>query len=64
MVAAGSEADAGEIVGSLAGRLARWKLPRYVILSEEPLPRLGNGKIDRVRAKAMFDPAGAWDSSR
>ena len=63
-VAPGAAADPAEIVGSLAGRLARWKLPRYVILSEEPLPRLGNGKIDRVRARAMFDPAGAWDSSR
>ena len=63
-VAPGAAADPAEIVGSLAGRLARWKLPRFVILSEEPLPRLGNGKIDRVRARAMFDPAGAWDSSR
>ena len=63
VVVPGSEPDPAEIVGSLTDRLARWKLPRYVTLSEEPLPRLGNGKIDRMRAKAMFDPAGAWDGS-
>ena len=29
-----------------------------------PLPRLGNGKIDRVGARRLLDPAGAWDRER
>ncbi len=42
--------------------LVRWKLPRYVVLRAEPLPRLGNGKIDRVGLAERFDPASAWDA--
>jgi crotonobetaine/carnitine-CoA ligase len=53
--------EAAELVGALAGRLARWKLPRHVVLRTEPLPRLGNGKVDRLRAKRLLDPARAWD---
>ena len=45
-------------------RLVRWKLPRYVALREEPLPRLGNGKVDRVALVESFDAAAAWDADR
>jgi hypothetical protein len=40
----------------------RWKLPRYVVVLDEPLPRLGNGKIDRMGIAALIDPATAWDA--
>jgi crotonobetaine/carnitine-CoA ligase len=47
-----------------AATLARWKLPRYLVIRDESLPRLSNGKIDRVRLSAAFDLAVAWDAER
>jgi crotonobetaine/carnitine-CoA ligase len=44
--------------------LARWKLPRYVDVREEPLPRLANGKLDRRAVEASFGPEAAWDAER
>jgi long-chain acyl-CoA synthetase len=35
-------------------RIARFKIPERVIFSEEPLPRLGTGKIDRQSLKAQY----------
>jgi long-chain acyl-CoA synthetase len=35
----------------LSGRLAAFKVPERMIFSDEPLPRLGTGKIDRVALK-------------
>ena len=58
---AGAALDPGALVDALAGRLARWKLPRYVAVTAEPLPRLGNGKIDRVGARRLVEPGRAWD---
>lgn len=43
--------------------LVRWKLPRYVLLQEVPLPRLANGKIDRPALVESFDVAAAWDAA-
>ena len=60
----GTDLDPAALVAALAGRMARWKLPRYVALSTSPLPRLGNGKIDRVGARRLLDPARAWDRER
>jgi crotonobetaine/carnitine-CoA ligase len=45
-------------------RLARWKVPRYVWLVDEPLPRLGNGKIDRMTAIAAAALEDAHDAAR
>ena len=64
VVGPAGDLDPAELVDSLAERLARWKLPRYIVMSDQALPRLGNGKIDRVRAKALLDPAEAWDRTR
>ena len=36
----------------LAERIAAFKIPERMIFSDEPLPRLGTGKIDRVSLKA------------
>jgi len=38
----------------LDGRIAKFKIPEKIIFSEEPLPRLGTGKIDRRALKAQF----------
>ena len=38
----------------LDGRLAKFKIPQRIILSPEPLPRLGTGKIDRRALKAQY----------
>uniref|UniRef100_UPI0017BA79C9 class I adenylate-forming enzyme family protein n=1 Tax=Sphingomonas sp. TaxID=28214 RepID=UPI0017BA79C9 len=38
----------------LDGRLAAFKIPARMSFSEEPLPRLGTGKIDRVALKLKF----------
>jgi acyl-CoA synthetase (AMP-forming)/AMP-acid ligase II len=46
-----SEQDLREF---LEGRLAAFKIPARIIFAEEPLPRLGTGKIDRVALKQKF----------
>ena len=46
-----SEADLREF---LDGRLASFKIPARISFSDEPLPRLGTGKIDRVALKQKF----------
>ncbi|GAA3904027.1 class I adenylate-forming enzyme family protein [Sphingomonas limnosediminicola] len=38
----------------LEGRIAKFKVPCRFIFSEEPLPRLGTGKIDRRSLKAQY----------
>lgn len=44
-----------------AGRLARWKLPRYITIVDQPFPRLPNGKIDRKQVIGGADIEAAWD---
>jgi acyl-CoA synthetase (AMP-forming)/AMP-acid ligase II len=38
----------------LDGRLAKFKIPERIIVSPEPLPKLGTGKIDRRALKAQY----------
>jgi len=38
----------------LEARIARFKIPARFIFSEDPLPRLGTGKIDRRALKAQY----------
>jgi len=54
VVVLGSPASADDLVEAAGARLVRWKLPRYLRLTTEPLPRLGNGKIDRARVRRGF----------
>jgi len=61
---AGAAADPVALREVSGERLVRWKLPRYVLVLDEPLPRLANGKIDRVTAAALIDPATTWDAER
>ena len=58
----GATVDPAALRDSCRDALVRWKLPRYLVLRSEPLPRLGNGKIDRVSLVEAFDPASAWDA--
>jgi len=57
----GAELDPADLTAFVRGRLARWKLPRYVTLTDQSLPRLANGKIDRVTVVGALDPATCWD---
>ena len=38
----------------LEERIARFKVPQRIIMSDDPLPRLGTGKIDRRALKARY----------
>ncbi len=64
VVRAGADPAPPALLEGLADRLARWKLPRFVVVTADPLPRLGNGKIDRVGARLLLDPERAWDRER
>jgi acyl-CoA synthetase (AMP-forming)/AMP-acid ligase II len=50
----GEQLDGEELRAFLGGRLAKFKVPEQVIVSPEPLPRLGTGKIDRRALKAQY----------
>jgi long-chain acyl-CoA synthetase len=51
---AGEQLEAEELRAFLDGKLARFKIPERIIMSAEPLPRLGTGKIDRRALKAQY----------
>lgn len=50
----GSSISEEELRTFLNGRLAAFKVPGRMIFSDEPLPRLGTGKIDRVALKQQY----------
>lgn len=56
--------DPADLVRRAGSELVRWKLPRYVVTTTAPLPRLANGKLDRQALRLAFDPATAYDSER
>jgi acyl-CoA synthetase (AMP-forming)/AMP-acid ligase II len=60
---AGAEVDPAEIRDAAAAHLVRWKLPRYVVVRDRPLPRLPNGKIDQLELRAAVDLEQAWDAT-
>ena len=49
----GSDLDEAGLRSFLEQRLAAFKVPPRMIFSDEPLPRLGTGKIDRVALRAL-----------
>ena len=61
VVRAGASVTPDELAEYTAERLARWKAPRYVLLTAEALPRLGGGKVDRQRARRELDLTACWD---
>jgi len=50
----GSSISEEDLRDFLNGRLAAFKVPGRMIFSDEPLPRLGTGKIDRVALKQQY----------
>ena len=53
-VKGGEQLHEADLLGFLAGRLAKFKIPARVIISDSSLPRLGTGKIDRRALKAQY----------
>lgn len=56
--------DADALARFAAERIARWKVPRYIAMREVPLPRLGNGKVDRLGVTEALDLQQFWDRTR
>jgi acyl-CoA synthetase (AMP-forming)/AMP-acid ligase II len=50
----GSSISEEDLRNFLNGRLAAFKVPGRMIFSDEPLPRLGTGKIDRLALKQQY----------
>jgi acyl-CoA synthetase (AMP-forming)/AMP-acid ligase II len=50
----GERLDEAGLRAFLDRRLAKFKIPERIIISAEPLPRLGTGKIDRRALKAQY----------
>lgn len=50
----GSDLTEEELRGFLAPRISAFKVPARFIFSDEPLPKLGTGKIDRVAIKGQY----------
>ncbi|MFF3482916.1 o-succinylbenzoate--CoA ligase [Streptomyces sp. NPDC002701] len=49
----GVELDPGEVLASLAARLARYKIPKSVVLADE-LPRTASGKLLKSRVRERY----------
>jgi fatty-acyl-CoA synthase len=49
----GAELDADEILASLAGRLAKYKIPKSVVIADE-LPRTASGKLLKARVRKRY----------
>jgi acyl-CoA synthetase (AMP-forming)/AMP-acid ligase II len=43
-----------ELLGFLSKHLAQFKLPAYLWIASEPLPKLGTGKIDKVSLRRLY----------
>jgi long-chain acyl-CoA synthetase len=50
----GSSLSEEDLRAFLDGRLSAFKIPERMIFADEPLPRLGTGKIDRLALKQKF----------
>jgi len=55
--AVGSEVTADEIREHCSGQMAKFKIPRYIWLQSEPLPRNASGKYLKKQLRAELDPA-------
>ncbi len=50
----GATIDAGSVLAACTGTLADYKLPRYLVMSPEPLPRNMSGKILKRELKVRY----------
>jgi crotonobetaine/carnitine-CoA ligase len=58
----GATVSAAELDAHCRALLADWKAPRYIALHDGELPKLANGKPDRLGITAAADPVSAWDA--
>ncbi|HYD38534.1 MAG TPA: AMP-dependent synthetase, partial [Allosphingosinicella sp.] len=49
--------DAETLRDFLDGRIAAYKIPEYVWVHDEPLPKLGTGKIDKKTLRERYSAA-------
>ncbi len=56
--------DAAGLLAQAGERLSRFKLPRFVSISQAPLPKLPNGKLDRQTIVSSFSRDTVWDRER
>ena len=57
IVYASCEISVQQLVAHCNDRLADFKVPRYVVLSPEPLPRLATGKLSKVMLRRQYAEA-------
>ncbi len=50
----GSTLTSDELLEFLKARLGKFKLPRIIAFSEEPLPKTGTGKIRKLVLREQF----------
>ena len=51
--------EASEIVAYCDARMADYKVPRYIVVEPQPLPRLATGKLAKCELKARYADAAA-----
>ena len=51
---------AGALIEHCNSQLADYKVPRFIIFAEDPLPRLGSGKIAKVDIRSRYKDASAY----
>jgi fatty-acyl-CoA synthase len=54
VVVADRALTAAQVVEACSARLASYKVPRYLIVQQEPLPRMASGKIARRELQARY----------
>jgi crotonobetaine/carnitine-CoA ligase len=62
-VRSGQAVTERDIAEWCASRLADWKIPRYIRLVDAQLPKLANGKTDRISLRSLIRIDDAWDRS-
>ena len=58
----GSGVNEKSVVDWCAERLSSWKVPRYITIVEGELPRLTNGKLNRLQVKREHAADAAYDT--
>lgn len=51
--------EPGEVIAHCDARMADYKVPRYVVITDQPLPRLATGKLAKRDLKERFADAAA-----
>jgi fatty-acyl-CoA synthase len=54
IVSVSGDVDAATVVAACAKQLADYKVPRYVVIRHEPLPRLPSGKLAKPQLRKQY----------